>query len=90
YVMALNNLSFALMNELKLDEAAKHLEAAIKIEPDFSFAIYNLGIVYFNRNKAEDRVNARKLFLKIQEFEPKGSPLYKLSEDAIAQVDRNK
>mgnify|MGYP000921235665 FL=1 len=78
------------MNSMKLDEAAGYLESAVNINPNFTFALYNLGIVYYNRNKGEDLKAAKKMFTKILEIEPKNSNFYKLASDALAQVESKK
>ncbi len=56
--LAHNNLAAELIKWGAMDEAIEHLNAALKIKPDYASAYINLGVVYTNRQQRSLAIDA--------------------------------
>ncbi len=69
-VKTLSNEGVDLLNVTKIDEAINKFEAALKINPNFVDAVYNLGVAYGEKNQPD---NALKYFERALELYPQDS-----------------
>jgi|GEM_PF-7098322 len=60
-----NNIGVIYMEQGKLDEAEASIERALKIDPDYTAAKMNLGLIYSKRG---DKCKATEYWLKILGF----------------------
>ena len=60
-----NNLGLEYLHQGKLDEAQSHFVEALKINPGYWQATYNLGLVFEARNKTEDAIKLYTSILQV-------------------------
>lgn len=64
-------LGKAALDDGQVDQAITHLEAALKLDPDFIEAHHALALCYFSQHKLEEAKNAAQAALKIEPtYEP--------------------
>ena len=66
--MAHNNLAIQLLNRDELDEAVTHFEEALRLDPNYAEARFNLGNAFFRLRRAAD---ARREYERALELNPR-------------------
>jgi tetratricopeptide (TPR) repeat protein len=84
---AYNNLGFVLTVQKKHDKALAAYREAVRLQPDWSLAIYNLGIGYLNCNNKPSALEAQKT-LKNMDYSLAGKLLDNIHRDKIINVSQ--
>ena len=66
--MRLSNKGLDQINEGNYQKAEEYLQRALKINPDNSYAILNMGVVYYETGRKDQ---AREMFLKVLDIAQK-------------------
>lgn len=65
-----------------MDEAIDEYEEAIRIDPDYAEAHYNLGIIYAGQGLVDKSINAMETYLQLEPDSPSRAAV----EEALIQL----
>jgi tetratricopeptide (TPR) repeat protein len=87
HILSMNNLGYLYLNLRKFSEAIDILKKAVAINPQFSWAHYNLALSYYNSGRRNDALRHLEIVI---ECEPQGSELIEAARKAISAIKGQK